>query len=411
MTNTQYLIIGGGIAGTSAAEVIRQNDSDGRIIIVSDEPYRLYSRIMLSKPNFFLGKIPFENIYLKTPEFYTENKIELLTNRKAVKLDVKNKTIELNDKSIISYDKLLLALGTCARYLDVKGKEKGGIFALRTLDDAKGIIETIKAAKKAVTVGGGFISFEICDMLKKAGLEVTLVIREPYYWANLLDEESGTIIENAIEAGGVKIIKNEEIAEILGNDNVEGVITKNSGETIPCQIITIGVGAFCPLNFIETTDIKKMKGLKANEYLELSVPDVWTAGDVAEFKDVILNEQVILGNWANAQMQGRIAGLNMAGKKTMFKMVSSYTSSSFGVSIAFLGNVRTDEDKEVIKRGSREINSLGRFILKDGKLIGATLINRTQELPLLSKLVEQKIDLTSKKEELADLSFDLKKLI
>src|SRR3989338_6224558 len=162
MEKVKYLIIGGGVAGTTAAETIRQNDEDGDILIVSDEPYRLYSRIMLSKPNFFLGKIPFDQIWLKQESWYEEKRITLASGKSAVGLDAKNKIIRLDDKTEIRFDKLLLAVGGCARKWGIDGAEKTGIFYLRTLDDAKAVIGGEKSSRLAVSVGGGFISFEMC---------------------------------------------------------------------------------------------------------------------------------------------------------------------------------------------------------------------------------------------------------
>src|ERR1035437_4619713 len=151
-TSYKYLIIGGGAAGTAAAETIRQNDKVGTVAIISDEPYPLYSRVMLSKPNFFLGKIPFEQIYLKGKEWYNENQIEFIGGKKVIGLDSTTKTISLLDNSQLQYEKLLVATGVDARKWIAKGSDKKGIHYLRTLEDGKGIMEGIKTAKEAVTI-------------------------------------------------------------------------------------------------------------------------------------------------------------------------------------------------------------------------------------------------------------------
>ena len=222
-----YLIVGGGVAGTTAAETIRKIDPDGRIIIVSDEPHRFYSRIMLSKPNFFLGKLPFDQIWLKTEAWYAENNIDLITGRKAVRLDPREKIVELDDGTQLRYGKLLLAIGGSARAWNVSGTNKRGVFYLRTLDDAKAIMEVVKTATQGVAVGGGFISFEMCEMLRLAGIDVTLLLREQYYWSPLLDESSGRMIEEVLERGGVKILRNTEATEVSGEKSTEAVVLKS----------------------------------------------------------------------------------------------------------------------------------------------------------------------------------------
>ena len=202
----KYLIIGGGIAGTTAAETIRRLDPSGSIGIVSDEPHRLYSRVMLSKPNFFLGKIPFEQIWLKKESWYAESGIKFIAGKRAVRVDASKKIVTLDDGMPLEYEKLLLALGGCARKWGIPGSDKRGVFYLRTLDDTRAIISAIKTGRKATTIGGGFISFEMCEMLRMAGIAVTLILREPYYWQPLLDEPSGRMIERALKVVGVEIL-------------------------------------------------------------------------------------------------------------------------------------------------------------------------------------------------------------
>jgi NAD(P)H-nitrite reductase large subunit len=152
--------------------------------------------------------------------------------------------------------------------------------------------------------------------------------------------------------------------------------------------------------------------------METSVPDVWTAGDVAEYKDLILQENVQMGNWVSAHEQGRIAGLNMSAsmitvsnKKTPFKFVSFYTTNGFGLTVAFVGDACPVTDRVTIPRGSPEINSYARIILVNNEIEGATLINRIQEMGTISKLIEENIDVSTHHADLADPNFDLKKLM
>lgn len=410
MLKTHYLIIGGGIAGTTAADTIRKNDSEGSITIVSDEPYALYSRIMLSKPNFFLGKIPLDSIWLKKMDWYKKNSINIILGKAAAGMNVKKKTIALEDKTVIQYEKLLLAIGGRVRKWEVEGENKNGIYYLRNLDDGKAIISKIKNIKKAICIGGGFTSFEMCDILKLRGLEVTSVIREPFFWDPILDEPSGKMIEKALIKSGIKIIHNAQVKKVFGEKTVKGIELDNESK-IPCDLIMVGIGITTECEWIKSAGIKTKRGILADEYLETNIQNVWTAGDCAEFYDLILDEQVQLGNWVNAQNQGRIAGLNMAGKREPFQMVSFYTTQGFGITIGFTGDVRS-ENREVIKRGSPESNSYGRIIVDDhDELIGATFINRTQELGPISKLIEKEVKVKTMRKELEDSEFDLNKLL
>lgn len=407
----KYLIVGGGVAGVTAAETIRQKDPNGTIAVVNEEPYGLYSRVMLSKPNFFLGKIPFAEVWLRGNEWYQKNNIIFLGGKKAAAIDAENKIVSLSDGAKIGYEKLLLAIGVCPRRLNIPGADKKGVYYLRTLEDGKAIRKAIKSAKKAVIIGGGFIGFEMAELLKMAGLDPIIIIRESYFWEPMLDEDSGRMIEKALKDGGVKIVYKAEAGEIAGKESVESVILKD-GTRIDCDMIICGIGAVCETEWLKKSGLNLNRGILTNEYLETNLPAVWAAGDAAEFKDLILDETVQLGNWGNAREQGRIAGLNMVGGKTPFKFVSFYTTSGFGLSIAFVGDVRLGADRIVIKRGSPEINSYARIIVLDKnnrkEVEGATLINRTSELSAIAKLIESNIDVSQKLAELGNPNFELK---
>ncbi len=411
MNHYKYLIIGGGVAGTTAAETLRRGDKESSIAIVSDEP-RMYSRIMLSKANFFLGKIPFDNVWLKEEKWYTENKIDFIGNTLATKLNAQDKTIELKDGKVLQYEKLLLATGGEAREWPLPGADKKGICYVRDLSQVKILMENVKTAKQAIAVGSGFVSFEMCEMMKMAGIEdVTLIMREPYYWYPLLDKESSQMIEDALTKGGVKIIREDEVKEILGDSRISGVVL-NDGKKIDCQTAVIGIGLACYLDWVKEAGIEINKGILANEYLETNLSDIYTAGDSAEFNDLILGEKVQLGNWINAQTQGRTVAKNMLGTHEAFKMVSFYTCIGFGLNIAMSGDVRVKTECRVVKRGSPEINSFARIIVDcNDEIVGATFINRSQDLMLINKLIETNFKVSGHESELSDPNFDLKQLL
>ena len=425
----KYLIIGGGAAGTSAADTIRQQDASGTIAIVSDEIHPLYSRVMLSKPSFFLGKIPFDQIWLKGKEWYDNNRIIFIGGKMAVSLDAKQKILVLSDGRQIGYEKLLLATGVRTKKWTVPGGDKKSIYSLRTLEDGQAIMEAIKTAKKTLVIGGGFIGFEMADLCKLAGLDTTMILRESYFWEPTLDRASGEMIETALQKSRIKIIKNSEVVEALGNKNVAGVVLKD-GAKLDCEMIITGIGVVSPdLEFLQKEGIATRNSILSNEYMETSASDIWTAGDIAEYKDLLLEENIQLGNWVNAHEQGRIAGLNMAASssahatagqsKTPFKFVSFYTTQGAGLTVAFVGDVRPLPNRQVVLRGSPEINSYARILIVDNpstnsgreELVGATLINRSSELTTIAKLIENNVDVSAHISELSDPNFVLKQLL
>ncbi len=225
-----------------------------------------------------------------------------------------------------------------------------------------------------------------------------------------MDKNEATVVEDALTTNGVKILKNSEVNEVIGNELVAGVVLKD-GTKIDCDMIIAGIGVICFVDWLKIAGLQTNQGVLVNEYLETNIADVWTAGDVAEFNDLILEETVQLGNWLNSQQQGRIAGLNMAGNKTPFRLVSSYSTKGFGTTISFVGDVRPEAGRTMISRGVSSSKSWARIIVKDGEIVGATLINFIPELHLISKLIEIDFKISGYESELTDPNFDLKKLI
>ena len=407
----RYLIIGGGVAGTTAAEALRKREPDATIAIVTDEPFRLYSRVLLSKPVFLTGEQHVDSAWLKTDAWYQDNKINLVVATSAHTLDPETKTVTLSNGDILGYEKLLLATGTHSRPWHVPGRAKFGVHYLRTLDDAKGIIDDLRAGKKyAVIIGSACVTYEVADILRTKGIGVTEVMRESYFWEPTLSREESGIIEGRLLERGVTLMPKTEVTEILGDNEVTGVILAD-GRMIACDMVFAFIGVVLATEWLTSSGIKIDRGIIANEYLETSIHDVWTAGDCARFKDVILEDSVIMGNWMNAVKQGEVAATNMAGEKKRYELISFHSSHGFGDMISFAGDVRASRDREYIMRGNVGERKLGRLILRGGRIVGATMVNRTQELATIVKLISQCTDVSKKKTELADASFDLKTLL
>lgn len=417
--NYRYLIVGGGIAGTTAAETLRKREPNATIAIVTDEPYRLYSRVLLSKPAFLTGEQHLDGVWMKSDAWYRENKIDFTVDVSAHKLDPATKTVTLSNGDILGYEKLLLAIGTHSRPWYVPGRDKLGVHYLRTLDDAKGIIDDLRAGKKhAVMIGSACVTYEVMDILRTKGIEVTEVMRENYFWEPSLSKEEAEITEKRLLERNVTLEKNAEVTEILGDGEVTGVVLKDSDtiacgddRVIACDMVFAFIGVVQPVEWLTSSGILLGRGIIANEYLETSIHDVWAAGDCTRFKDVILDDSVMMGNWMNAVKQGELSARNMLGDKKRFELISFHSSHGFGDMISFAGDARTRGDREYIMRGSSAERKLGRLILRGNRIVGATMVNRTSELAAIVKLISGRVDVSAKKAELADANFDLKTLL
>jgi NAD(P)H-nitrite reductase large subunit len=408
---TNYLIIGGGIAGTACAETLRKEDKNARIIIVSDEPHRLYSRVLLTKPNFFHGKIPFDRIFLKDEKWYEDQKIELWLGRRAASLDSDGHSVTLDNGEVIKYEKLLLAVGGHPRRLDVPGADKKGVHYLRNIDETKEIIEAVKNAKKGVAIGGGIIGFEMAEMMVLGGLDTSFVILGEHYRDNVLGTETAKAVEAAMEKEGVKILRQKKTVEILGDEHVTGLKFEDGSE-VECDFVVIGIGNIVPSDFIKEAGIVVERGIKATAKLKTNKPDVYTAGDCAQFYDPLVDAELVQGNWANAQAQGQVAARNMMGHNEQYRYVSFFTTHGFGHAMTYVGDTRQDlEGREVIERGTPGDKGYGRIVIEDNQLTGALFLDSTTDVNVISKLIEKDVIIKDQKDFLADPDSDLNSIL
>ena len=409
MKKTDYLIIGGGVAGTTAAEFIRIKDPSGSITIVTEEPDRLYSRVML--PHYLREMVPYDRLFVRTPDQYSEKKITLLTNSRVEKINTNLKNSILSNGEEIEYEKLLLASGGKVNKLSVAGSNLKGVTYLRTDLDAKGVKEQMNKAKNGVVVGGGFIGVEYAQSFIKSAIKTTCIIREPYFWSLVVGENSGRLISKILEKNGVQLITNAEVEEFGGEDALNFVKLKGEKE-IPAEIVGIGVGIHMDLDYLKNSGIETGKGIITNEFLETNSADIWAAGDIAEFKDVVFDKHHLLGNWSNAAVQGKVAGENMvtgynSKDREKFETVSAYTIPIFDGTFTFLGDPSADKNTELIERGSIERNIMVRLHIRGDKIVGASLINSPTDRNSISNLIKNRVKIGVGKDKLADIKFDL----
>lgn len=371
MRNIDYLIIGSGIAGTTAAETIRTIDQEGSVVIVSDEPYPLYSRVLL--PKYVLGDIPRERVFLRTLAQYDKKDIELMPGVVVAAIRPGAHEVELDSGDILKYGKLLTATGGRPRKPDPCPP---GAHLFRTIDDAdaiRGDLAQLPVGSDAAIVGGSFIALEFAPFFIRAGMKTRMIFDSKWMFEWLLDEKSARIIEEVLMANGVEIIRGDGYAALVGGSRLVSVRTV-SGRTIPADIAGIGVGI-------------QHDARTVNEFLETGAPDVWAAGDATYFFDLTVGRSRHLGNWTNAMEQGRCAGQNMAGRRTAFHAVSSYSTSIFGLHIAVIGDMAHEPGTTEKIIGDEKSRDFGRILIRDGKVVGASLLGLLKERAEITQMI------------------------
>jgi len=415
--HTDYLIIGGGIAGTTAAETIREHDGEGLIAILTKEDQVLYSRVML--PEYIEGRIHRENVFLRTAEDYAKNRINLFVSDEAIVIDVVRKIVETQKGKIIYFKKLLLASGGTPKPWHVPGSDSLPIIRFQTINDADAFRKQISYAplKEAVVVGGGFIGLEYINTLLPHGFTVHCFLQESGYWHPYMDETGSQFIERYLMERGVIFHHEREIISLAGNEDGTINVQARGEQAFITGLVAVGIGIMRDLTLFTGLGIEVNRGIKTNSYLEASVPDIWVAGDIAEYYDGILEKYMLIGNWNNAFMQGYVAGINMAAsltgteKKKEFRHVASYAIDIQKMHVTFLGDIDDEaHEKEIITR-TDDKTYYERFFIKNDFLTGAIMINKFEDKTVLERLIRDKVSVTPYRPYLTNPRASLKESI
>jgi len=371
---TNILILGGGIAGTTAAEEIRKRDVKASITIIEEEQHPCYSRVLL--PHYVKDKVVRDKVFIRTSSWYVEKNIELMSGVRALEIDIENQFVRTAEDRELPFDKLLLTTGG---EISLFHDDLRGVSYLQSVDDAdhlKALIGEVRTLKpderKAAVYGGGFIACEYANAFKHFEIPFFMVMRGSGFWSRILSEHSQGVLRRQAEKHGVQIYANEPMPGLVGENELKAVKLK-SGQELDARILGVGIGMQTDSKIFKDAKIAVEHGIIANEYLETSIKNVYTAGDAAEFMDTVVNRQVKYGNWMNAQMQGRAVGATMAGERTAFKLVSSYATNLLGMHIVFLGDINRDKADET-RSGLATDDASQELFFRDGKLVGAVLI-------------------------------------
>ena len=414
MLRYDYIIIGGGIAGTTAAEIIRKIDSNARIAILEEEKHVLYSRVFL--PKYCRNEITREKVMLRSLGDYEKERLDLYTYEKAESIDFVKREIKALSGNIFSYGKLLIASGGSVRASDFEKEFADKIFRLQTLEDAERIRDLVlkNKVKKVLIVGGGFIALEFAGIFLKFEIETSLVIKSKYFWEDYISEAGGADIAEIFRKKHIEYFTDDEIFKIERAEEGGIVVVTRNRKRIRADRVALAIGISRNIELgrgvLDIGDgIKVDENLKVKTLLgmEEAGMGVYAAGDVIEYFDEFSGKERIIGNWNHSFLTGHIAGTNMAQGSMKFRSVASYSIKSLDQVFTFLGD--TDKkwaDETVVRRLPLE-NKYTELFIKNGKLIGAILINTFQQKPLLTKWIEEGKDLTQIRSALADPNSNL----
>lgn len=326
------VIIGAGAAGFAAAFTLRDEGYEGEILMIFNDSSPPYDRPNLSK-DYLSGNAPLDWLPLRPEEWYHEHKINLKSNTFVEKIDTEAKKLTLQDGSIISFDKLLIATGADPVKLIIPGTGIEHIHYLRTIKDCDSIISSANNVKCAVVIGASFIGLEVAAALRKRGLEVRVVAPETIPMAKILGPEIGLFVKKLHEDNGV-IFHLEDVATEMADNK----LILKSGRVLQAELLVIGVGVKPNLKLAEDAGLSIDKGVLVNSFLQTSVPDIYAAGDIARWPDKITGQDIRVEHWVVAERQGQVAARNMLGKKQNFDVAPFFWSQHYDQTISYVGH-------------------------------------------------------------------------
>lgn len=408
MPSTKYLLVGGGLASAEAAKQIRRLDASGPITLVSDERQLPYNRPPLSKE--YLRSETKDPLDLVAAETYVELSVETVLGAGVRAIDPKASTATLENGEVYRYERLLLATGGSPVRLGVPGYELSGVHYLRTKDDAEAIKRRCKMAKRAVVVGAGFIGLEVAASLIQMGLEVTVVEQYERVWPRFADAKLASYVQQLCEKHRISVLTGRKAARFDGTDgNVNGVLV-DTGERIDCDLVVVGVGIRPNVELADNAGLDVDDGVVVDKHMRTSSPNIFAAGDVANYFDPTFTKRRRVEHWGHAEYSGQVAGMNMAGEEMTYDLLTYIWSDIFDVHLEAAGDEH-EFDSSVI-RGEVSGGSFVVLYLKNQRMTAYFSVNTAaREFPVFQRLIKRKKDLAGRLKELADPEFNVRDLL
>jgi len=403
----RIVIIGNGVAGMSAAVAARSRDAEASITLVSSESDHFFSRTALMY--VFAGQMSSRDVEPFDRGHYDRMRFERVRDR-VVRLDPSGKKLELQSGNSLEYDRLLIASGSVGRMVPWPGSDLDGVGNFVTWQNLEWLTEQAKRTKTAVVVGGGLIGIEAAEILLQAGIEVTFLVREEWFWPIALNPDEGTMIANHMKHHGCDLRLKTEVTEILGKDGAVTAVKTDTGETIDCQTVVVAVGVQPQTGWLAESgiDLDETGGIVVDEQLKTNLDDVWAAGDctsVVWFNGVRRPEQL----WYTSRDQGRVAGYNLAGDQQEYVRGTFYNSAKFfdlEYTTAGYVNFNFEGEQNWYQRESDREYSVRVTYLPDQSVVGFNMIGRRWDHRPLVEWVDQKRPLEWVLDHLHEALFD-----
>ncbi|EPR76377.1 Ferredoxin reductase [Leifsonia rubra CMS 76R] len=391
MSATQnFIIVGAGLAGASAAQELREQGFDGTIQLIGREPYAPYNRPPLSK-GYLQGSENIDAVYVHPESWYVEQRIDLLTDTSVVSVNAAEHTVALDRGDSLKYNKLLLATGSNARALSINGAELVGVHTLRTLDDSNALHELLaNGGRKVVLIGAGWIGMEVAATARGLSNDVTVLEHNDVPLAGAIGEELGTIFVEKHRAKGVTVRTHISVESIVGDNGHASGVAIAGGEVIPADVVIVGIGAEPNVALAETAGLKVDNGILVDASLRTSDTDIFAAGDVANAQHPVIGMRLRSEHWANAQNQGAAAARAMLGHDGSFDDIPYFYTDQFDLGMEYSGYGPLTKGAHVVYRGEPNSGEFVAFWLKDSVVVAGMNVNVWDVNDQVQRLIREK---------------------
>jgi 3-phenylpropionate/trans-cinnamate dioxygenase ferredoxin reductase subunit len=365
------VIVGASLAGAKAAETLRQEGFDGRLVLIGDEPDRPYERPPLSK-GYLRGADGEDKLYVHDGGFYTAQGIELRTSTRVTAVDPVSRQVVVDGGERLGYHRLLLATGAEPRRLRVPGAELPGVYHLRDRADADRLGAAIRQAGRVVVVGAGWIGSEVAASARGMGAEVAMVDPGAAPLAKVMGPEVGAVFRRLHTDHGVELHLGAHVEQIVGTRAASGVRT-TGGQVVEGDIVVVGIGAIPRTELAESARVNVGDGVEVDEHLRTNVPGIFAAGDVASAWHPLFGERIRVEHWANALNQGPVAARNMLGTPTAYDRIPYFFSDQYDFGMEYSGHARQWD--RVVFRGRPDEGKFIAFWVAGGRVVAGMNAN------------------------------------
>jgi len=407
----RQVIVGNGGAALSAIKAIRKEGQSCDILLISAENCNAYSPVMIT---YYLSRrISKGQLFIADSNFYKQNDVVTIFGDKAVGLEPSKQTLHLESGRQVAYDNLLIATGASPKSLEGEHLEATNIISLRTMLDVEKISELTETAREVIIIGGGLVGLQIADALYKEGIKLTIIEGFERILFRNFDGACAETIQRKMESRGVSILCGTGVRRAK-KEGEKVVVISDSGQEFKGDMVIVCMGVDPNIGWLRNSSVRVNRGILVDEFMRTSFENIFAAGDVTEGNEVVTGQTEVLPGWGMACIQGRIAGLNMAGCQVRYagRLIEN-TATLFGLTAASIGLISATAGKglEELQFSDSQRGIYRKILLAENRIMGTILLGMTEDAGVFKNLIMNKVDVSPWKEQIARAPLNLRSLV